>query len=62
MSPLMHDVADVDVDALHVAAHFGMDIDHLVRLELPGKCKHVGNIAALSNGDARGWHGCCFRF
>ena len=53
---LVHDVADVDVDALHVAAHLGMHVDFLIGLELAGEREDVGNVAALGHGDARGGH------
>ena len=54
---LVHDVANVDVDALHVAAHLGVHVDHLIGLELAGEREHVGDVAALRDGNARRRHG-----
>ena len=44
---LVHNVANVHIDLLHVAAHLGVYVDHLIRLELPGQRKHMGDVAAL---------------
>ena len=58
----MHDVADVDVDALHVAAHFGMHVDNLIGLKLAGEREHMGDVAALGNGNSCGRNSCGSRF
>ena len=51
---LLDDVADVDVDLAHVAADLGVDVDHLVGLELPGEREHVADVAPLRNCYASG--------
>ena len=51
---LLDHVADVDVDLLHVAADLGVDVDHLVGLELAGEGEDVVDIAALRGGHAGG--------
>ena len=33
-----------------------MHVDFLIGLELAGEREHVGNVAALGHGDARGGH------
>ncbi len=45
--PLVHNVADVNVDLPHVAADLGVHVDNLVGLELAGKRKHVRDVAPL---------------
>ena len=37
----MNDVANVDIDFRHVAAHLGVNIDHLVRLKLSGESQDM---------------------
>ena len=59
---LMHDVADIHIDARHVAANLGVHIHNLVGLELTGQRQHMGNIAPLCCGDLRGWNSCGYRF
>jgi hypothetical protein len=55
---LSHNVSDVDIDLPHVTANFGVDVDCLIRLELPGKGQHVTNFAPLRGGDTGGGDGC----
>jgi hypothetical protein len=33
-----------------------MNVDNLIRLELPGQCEHARNISTLGGGDTRGRH------
>ena len=54
---LMHNVANIDIDLLHVPAHLGVHIDDLEGLKLPGEGQHLGDIAALRSGNARCGHG-----
>ena len=32
--PFVHNIADIDIDALHVPANLGVHVDHLIRLKL----------------------------
>jgi hypothetical protein len=50
---LLDDVTDIDINLSHVPADFGMNIDHLVRLELTRERQYVADVTALRNGDAR---------
>ena len=59
---LMNDVANIHIDARHVAAHLGVYIHNLVGLELSGQRKHMGDIAPLRRGDLRGWNRRSSRF
>ena len=54
---LSHNIADVDIDLLHVTAHLGVDVDRLIRLELPGKGQYVTDVAPLRGGNAGGGDG-----
>ena len=58
---LMNNVADIDIDVRHVAAHLGVNVDNLVRLELSGQREHMGNIAPLRCGNFCGWNSCSAR-
>src|ERR1700683_2240312 len=44
---LMYPVSDVDVDLYHEARDFGVNVNDLVRLELPGKAQCVGKVSPL---------------
>ena len=51
--PFMNDVANIHINARHVAAHLGVYIHNLVGLELSGQRKHLGDITPLRRGDLR---------
>ncbi len=48
---LVNVVADVDVDVLDVARHLGVQLDVLVRAELAGDGKRIGDGLALDRSD-----------
>jgi hypothetical protein len=50
---LVHAVADIHVNMLNETGDFGMDVDYLVRLELPRQGEHLIDAAPL--------HGCHLR-
>jgi len=51
--PLMHAVADVNVNVADEAGNLGMDIDHLIGLELPREGEHLVDVAGLHHGHLR---------
>jgi hypothetical protein len=59
---LMNDVADIHIDARHVAANLGVHIHNLVGLELTGQRQHMRNIAPLRCGNLCGGNSRGLRF
>ena len=51
---LMHDIANIHIDARHVTANLGVHIHYLVGLELTGQRQHMGNITSLRCGNLCG--------
>jgi hypothetical protein len=49
---LFDDVADVNIDSLHVAADFGVDVYGLIRLKLASEGENAAHVAAPRGGDA----------
>src|SRR5690349_19823922 len=59
---LMYPVADVDVDALHIAADFRMNIHDLVRLKLASQREYLRDVAPLCSRNLCRCNGGCVGF
>ena len=53
---IFHFVADIHIDMLDIAGHFGVDVDILIRPESAGQCNRSVDWAPRGCRHGDGWH------